>query len=317
MCIYLQVFFYIGEICRYLLTQPPNVNDSKLQLRVCLGNGLREDIWRGMQARFSIPNIVEFYGSTEGNIFLGNLINKPGAIGYKFLLLSFFQHFTTIKVDPESGEYVKDCNGFCVKAETNEPGELISRIDKTYPFNGYKDSTATKKKVICDVFKKGDRYFSLGDVVRIDEEGFIYFCNQTGDIFRWKGENLSTTEVENTINKVCQPKQVIIYGVQVPKVKGKAGMAAIEGTPDSVNISDLAEKLLQALPKYAVPVFIRFLPTVELTGTFKLKKVKLHKEGFDAEAINDQLYFLDFSKRKYVPLTSETYEKYNDDTVRI
>ena len=270
-----------------------------------------------MQARFSIPNIVEFYGSTEGNIFLGNLVNKLGAIGYKFLLKSFFQHFTSIKVDPESGEYVKDCNGFCVKAETNEPGELISRIDKTYPFNGYKDSTATKKKVICDVFKKGDRYFSLGDVVRIDEEGFVYFCNQTGDTFQWKGENLSMTEVENTINKVCQSKQVVVYGVQVPKVNGRAGMAAIEGTPDSVNISDLAKKLLQALPKYAVPVFIRFLPTVELTGTFKLKKVKLHKEGFDAEAINDQLYFLDFSKRKYVPLTSETYEKYNDDTVRI
>ena len=184
------------------------------------------------------------------------------------------------------------------------------------PFFGYKDSSASKKKVITDVFQKGDQYFLSGDILRMDEEGFLYFCDRSGDTFRWKGENVSTTEVENVMARFLQLKLVAVYGVEVARSGGRAGMAAIEGTADSVDLSDLAKQLLEALPKYAVPIFLRFVPAAELTGTFKLKKLKLRSEGF-CMSVPDPLYFLDSSSKDYIPLTKDLYDEINSGTFRL
>ena len=310
------MFFYIGELCRYLLDQPAKPIDTKLHLRKFIGNGLRAGIWKPLQKRFCIPNIVEFYGLTEGNVFTINLVNKPGAVGYNFLFFPFLQNLTMIKINPVNGEYLRDSHGFCVQAGVNEPGEGIGKISKQNPYFGYNDSSASKKKVITDVFQKGDQYFLSGDILRMDEEGFLYFCDRSGDTFRWKGENVSTTEVENVMARILQLKLVAVYGVEVAHSEGRTGMAAIEGTADSVDLSDLAKQLLEALPKYAVPIFLRFVPAAELTGTFKLKKLKLKSEGFDM-SVPDPLYFLDSSSKDYIPLTKDLYEEINSGTFRL
>ncbi len=251
---------------------------------------------------------MEFYGATEGNIALVNFI-KVGSLGYKSPFFPFLQQIALLKIHPVSGEYIKDKGGFYIEARTNEPGELVGKITKDTPFVGYQNAAASKKKVLTDVFRKGDKYFLSGDILRADEEGFLYFCDRIGDTFRWKGENVSTTEVEDAIARIYKSQTIVAYGVEIPGKEGRAGMVAIEGTPDSLDLSDLAKQLLDALPKYAVPIFLRFIPEAELTGTFKLKKVKLRNEGFDVRVVQDPLYLMDFSIKSYITLTKELSDK--------
>ncbi len=289
------------------MTQPFNVTDTKLRIRLFVGNGLRADVWRNVQKRFRVPKIMEFYGATEGNIALVNFI-KVGSLGYKSPFFPFLQQIALLKIHPVSGEYIKDKGGFYIEARTNEPGELVGKITKDTPFVGYQNAAASNKKVLTDVFRKGDKYFLSGDILSADEEGFLYFCDRIGDTFRWKGENVSTTEVEDAIARIYKSQTIVVYGVEIPG-KERAGMVAIEGTPDSLDLSDFAKQLLDALPKYAVPIFLRFIPEAELTGTFKLKKVKLRNEGFDVRVVQDPLYLMDFSIKSYITLTKELSDK--------
>ena len=283
-------------------------------IRLMIGNGINELIWTKFIKRFQIPQIIEFYGSTEGNVNLINPFNKVGACGCISRIMPYMNPVVLVKVKPNFSEYVKDSRGFCVPAGPNEPGELIGRIKQNVAithFGGYSDPEATKKKVMTDVFAKGDKYFLSGDFLRMDEEGFLYFLDRMGDTFRWKGENVSTTEVESIITNLLQLRDVVVYGVEVPGTEGRAGMAAIEGTKDSVDLSKLAQQLFQALPAYAVPLFVRLVPSAELTGTFKLKKVKLKNEGFNI-TLPDPLFMLDISGKSYQPLTKELYHQILD-----
>ncbi len=248
-----------------------------------------------------------------------NPFNRVGACGRISVLLPFLNPVCLVKVDPDTGEYVRNSQGFCVQAGFNEPGEVMGRIRKnviTSHFEGYSDSKASKKKVMSDIFAKGDQFFLSGDILREDEEGFLYFCDRTGDTFRWKGENVSTAEVEAVVSNFLQLRDVVVYGVEVPGNEGKAGMAAITGTQDSVDLSGLAQQLFLSLPNYAVPLFVRIIPSVELTGTFKLKKVQLRKEGFDI-SLPDPIFILDMSCKAYQPLTEELYQQLQNGVLRV
>ena len=283
------------------------------------GNGLRYQIWSEFTKRFQIPQICEFYGSTEGNVGLINPFNEPGACGWLSVIFSKLNPVTLIKINPETGEYIRDSNGFCMRADFNEPGEIVGKIRTYVPtarFEGYSDSAATKKKVMTDVFTIGDRYFLSGDILRMNEEGYLYFCDRTGDTFRWKGENVSTTEVESVMANILHLRDVVVYGVEVPGNEGRAGMAAIVGTEESVDLSGLAQQLFLSLPAYAVPLFIRLIPFADLTGTFKLKKVKLRNEAFDM-SLPDPLFMLDTNTKVYRPLTDELFQKLNTGTIRV
>lgn len=284
-----------------------------------IGNGLRAQIWTEFTKRFQIPKICEFYGSTEGNVGMVNPFNKVGACGVISVILPFLNPVCLLKVDPDTGDYVKNSQGFCVKAGVNEPGEVVGIIRKNVistHFDGYSDSKSSKKKVMSDVFTPGDQYFLSGDILRQDEEGFMYFCDRTGDTFRWKGENVSTTEVEAVITNILHLRDVVAYGVEVPGSEGRAGMAAIVGTRESVDLSGLAQQLFLSLPHYAVPLFLRLIGSVDLTGTYKLKKVKLRNEGFDI-SLPDPLFILDTSRKTYQPLTAEIHQQLQEGVLRI
>lgn len=157
----------------------------------------------------------------------------------------------------------------------NEPGVFIGKIIPNNPsraFLGYVDEKASKSKVVHDVYKKGDMAFISGDILVADELGYLYFKDRTGDTFRWKGENVSTSEVEGVVSNIIDYKDAIVYGVEVHGQEGRAGMAAIYDPDDSVNLQTLAEGVKKALPSYARPIFIRILRKLDLTGTYKLKK---------------------------------------------
>ncbi|CAL1533981.1 unnamed protein product [Lymnaea stagnalis] len=311
---------YIGEICRYLLAQPVRPEETQHNVRVMFGNGIKPQIWTQFQNRFRIQLIGEFYGATEGNCSIVNNMNKVGAVGFTTRIAPFLYPITLIKVDPETNEIVRDKYGICVKAEPGEPGELMGKIVKGDPvreFDGYVDDNATSKKIIKDVFKKGDAAFSTGDILIMDELGYFYFRDRTGDTFRWRGENVSTNEVEAVISNAIGLMDAVVYGVEVPGSEGRAGMAAIVDENNSINIAQLSQALVHALPSYARPLFIRFIKQVDTTGTFKLKKTNLRDEGFNVLAISDNIFFLDPKTQMYQPLTAELYRDIVDGRMRI
>ncbi|KAK7896242.1 hypothetical protein WMY93_021567 [Mugilogobius chulae] len=296
---------YIGEICRYLLNQPVRDTEQKHCVRMALGNGLRQSIWEEFMNRFNIPQIAEFYGATECNCSLGNFDNKVGACGFNSQILPFIYPIRLVRVDEETMELIRGPDGVCIPCKPGEPGQLVGKIIQNDPlrrFDGYVNQSATSKKVAHSVFKKGDSAYLSGDVLIMDKYGHMYFKDRTGDTFRWKGENVSTTEVEGTLSRLLDMKDVVVYGVEVPGAEGKAGMAAIADPSLSSDLDKLVKDMEKALPPYARPVFLRFLPEVNKTGTFKFQKTELRREGFDPTAVSDRLFFLDSSRGRYVPL---------------
>ncbi|CAD6189220.1 unnamed protein product [Caenorhabditis auriculariae] len=316
---------YIGEICRYLLAQPPCPEEKNNKIRIMWGNGLRPEIWKDFVERFGIARIGELYGSTEGNSNIVNIDNHVGSCGFMpiYTWLGFLYPVRLIKVDKETGELVRTEKGLCVPCKPGEIGEMVGVIksqDALLKFEGYVNEGDTQKKIYKDVFKKGDRCFASGDVLYWDELGYLYFKDRCGDTFRWKGENVSTTEVEGILQPVMDVEDATVYGVQVGKNEGRAGMASIvlrDGCDLEKFLKETALRLTSNLAMYAVPLFIRICKEVDKTGTFKLKKTDLQKDGFNlAKCKSDKLFYWSSSEKQYLPLDENMQEdidsgKYN------
>jgi len=310
---------YIGEICRYLLAQPNKPTDKQHRVRFAYGNGLRPQIWEEFMSRYGIERIGEFYGATEGNANIINPDNTVGAVGFTTRIAPALYPVTLIKIDKETGVPVRDRFGLCVKCEPGEPGELVGKIVKGDPlreFDGYVNKDATTKKVCYDVFKKGDCAFLTGDVLVMDEFGYMFFRDRTGDTFRWRGENVSTSEVEATVSNIVKLNDAVAYGVEIPGVEGRAGMVAIVDENNSLDLKQLYRDLQKALPAYARPVFVRVLENVDLTGTFKLKKTEYRKESFNPSQTSDNMYFLDSKAGEYRLIDEEVYNQICSGKIR-
>lgn len=305
------VFQYIGEICRYLCKQPKREGEKDHQVRLAVGNGVRSDVWREFLDRFGNIKMCELYGATEGNICFMNHTGKVGAVGRTNFFYKFFFTFDLIKYDFQKDEPIRNEQGWCSHVKKGEPGLLISRVNEKNPFFGYVGNKKhTEKKLLCDVFKKGDVYFNTGDLMVQDHENFLYFCDRIGDTFRWKGENIATTEVADIIGMLDFIQESNVYGVAVPDCEGKTGMASITLKPNkSLDLEKVYEQVVTFLPAYACPRFLRIQEKMETTGTFKPKKFQLVQEGFSPLKISDPLYFMDNLKKTYVPLTKELYDQ--------
>ncbi len=307
-------FQYIGELCRYLLHAPEHPDERRHRVRICIGNGLRPEIWERFQERFGIPKIIEFYGATEGNVALMNLDGKVGAIGRMPRIVRFAMGTALIRYDVALDEHARGTDGFCIPCKPGEVGEAIGRISAFGRFEGYTNPEATEKKILRSVFKQGDAYFRTGDLMRMDADDYFYFVDRIGDTFRWKGENVSTNEVAEVLSVCPGVKEANVYGVAVPGQDGRAGMAALV-VDESFDAARLAEHAKRELPAYARPVFLRILPEIQITGTFKHRKVELVKEGFDPDVIRDSLFFLD--GERYVPLAAELYGRIGGGEQRV
>jgi fatty-acyl-CoA synthase len=304
------LFQYIGELCRYLLNGPPDPYESGHQLRLSCGNGLRGDVWTAFQQRFRIPQILEFYASTEGNVSLYNCEGKTGAIGRIPPFLATRFPVALIKCD-EAGKPLRDDAGFCIRVPVGETGEAIGRIAagsgaQMSAFDGYTDDAASKAKVLRDVFAHGDAWFRTGDLMRQDPAGFFYFVDRTGDTFRWKGENVSTAQVAEVIHGCPGVTQAVVYGVAVPNAEGKAGMAAIVAGSE-FDPKRLWNHINAHLPECARPLFLRLSASVQTTSTFKPLTARLAAEGCDPDRIGELLYFNDRTRSGFVPLDHDLY----------
>lgn len=303
------LFVYIGELCRYLTSAPHNEDETRHKLRLAFGNGLRSDVWPEFQSRFKIPEVLEFYGSTEGNVSLLNFDGKQGAIGRVPGYLKKQINIRLVQFDVDAEQPVRGPDGLCRPTRVGEVGEAIGEIgnDVRHDFSGYADKAASEKKILTNVFKKGDRWFRTGDLMKQDAEGYLYFVDRIGDTFRWKGENVSTSEVEQVLMDAPGVETAIVYGVEVPGQDGKAGMAAlvVDGKFDAQAFSDHVES---KLPAYAQPVFVRLMKAVETTGTFKFRKADLVAEGFDPEKTGAASLYVRGGKSGYQKLTAAARE---------
>ena len=313
------MFMYVGELCRFLLSSPPHPNERAHKLRWIMGNGLRPEVWPGFVSRFNIPHVIEFYGATEGNASLMNVDGKMGAVGRVPNYLKSKFNLDIIRYDVETAINVRGSDGFCIRADNEEVGELIGEIrpdEARFRFDGYETKEATQKKILRDVFKKGDAWFRTGDLMSRDDLGYYYFVDRVGDTFRWKAENVATGEVAAILSKFPGITQANVYGVEVPGYDGRAGMASLvsEIEPD---LSALKAHIDAALPHYARPVFIRLSRETDTTSTFKFKKTNLVKAGFDPEKIAEPLYMADSASSTYIPIDPDLYRDIVTGKIRL
>ncbi|KAJ5914673.1 hypothetical protein N7504_003556 [Penicillium tannophilum] len=339
---------YVGETLRYILGVPPKIDsvtgedlDKKHNIRIAFGNGLRPDIWNRFKERFNVPTVAEFYAATEGtagawnfssNDFSAGAIGRNGAIG-DFV---FGRNTAIVDVDWESQEPWRDPKtGLCKKVPRGDPGELLFRIDPTDPsaaFQGYfGNSKATESKIVRDVLTKGDAFFRSGDVIRWDKDGRWYFSDRLGDTFRWKSENVSTNEVSEVLGSHPEVHEANVYGVALPNHEGRAGCAALvlnqqlaSGNasgpalkPSRATLESIAVQTLNNLPRYAAPLFLRFMPEMQSTGNNKQQKHILRTEGVDPAQVskNDHLYWL--QGNSYVPFEQKDWDRLNGGQVRL
>ena len=295
-------FVYVGEVCRYLMSQPARQDDHKTTLKYIIGNGLRPDIWMSFKKRFGIKKVYEFYGAAEGVGVFTNILNIDYSVG------TSLTPFALVEYDTENDIPVRNGQGFLKKVGKGKTGLLIMEISEKTPFPGYSDKKKTEEKIIRDAFRKGDMWFNTGDMLRNMGFRHAQFADRVGDTFRWKGENVSTQEVEKAIDTFRGVSSSAVYGINIAGSDGKAGMAAIikdEDTP--LDISGLAGHLKTKLPKYAVPLFVRFVPDFEWTATHKIKKTKLKTEGYDPSQVKEGVYVLLPGSEGYVALSNEIY----------
>ena len=323
------LFQYIGELCRYLLHAPPHPRERAHQLRIACGNGLKGDIWSEFKDRFGLPHILEFYAATEGNFSLYNAEGEVGAVGRIPAYLSWRQPVALVAHDVETGEPVRDANGSCIRCATNEIGEAIGQISPAPSiragkkasgsagrFEGYTSKRDSQKKILRDVFEPGDTWFRTGDLMRRDARGFYYFVDRIGDTFRWKGENVATSEVEQAIAELPGVREATVYGVGVPKSDGRAGMAAIVAG-DGLDLAALHAHLGARLPAYARPLFLRIIGVIEVTATFKHKKAELARAGFDPSSTGDAIYFNDGERSAFVQMDKALFERIRAGRIRL
>ena len=312
---------YIGELCRYLVNSPPHPKERSHRLRLACGNGLRPDVWQAFKERFRIPRIIEFYAATEGNVTMFNFEGKEGAVGRIPWFLAHRFPTKVVRFDVERQQPIRNEEGFCIECVPGEAGEVIGKIlkDASKPgarFEGYATQSESEKKILHDAFTKGDAWFRTGDLMRKDVNGYFYFVDRIGDTFRWKGENVSTTEVEEAIGAFEGALEANAYGVQVPGRDGRAGMAAIVTEPN-FNLTAFHAHLAERLPDYARPVFLRLRSSIDVTTTFKTKKIDLVKQGFDPATTEDPIYFNDPAAKAFVRLDVPLFERICAGEVRL
>ncbi|BBX42405.1 long-chain-acyl-CoA synthetase FadD6 [Mycobacterium simiae] len=288
-------FIYIGEICRYLLNQPPKDTDRKHQVRVIAGNGLRPEIWRDFTERFGIARVCEFYASSEGNTAFINIFNVPGSTGIAPMPLVYVEY------DPDTGDPVRDDNGRVRRVPPGKPGLLLSPVNRLQPFDGYTDKSASEKKLVRNAFREGDCYFNSGDVMSPQGMRHAAFVDRLGDTFRWKGENVATTQVEAAVASDNSVEECTVFGVEIPNTGGRAGMAAVQLREGAqFDGKSLARAVYDQLPAYALPLFVRVVKTLEYTTTFKSRKVELREQAYGSD-VQDPLYVLAGRDEGYVP----------------
>ncbi|MCP4750792.1 MAG: long-chain-acyl-CoA synthetase [Proteobacteria bacterium] len=296
-------FIYVGEVCRYLMNQPPSPSDADNSVWKIAGNGLNVKIWKAFKKRFGIEKVYEHWGATEYNFGLINTLNLDCTVG------TTKGSFALVKYDMETDEPVRGPNGFLQRVDPGEAGLMLIEFLNPLTFKGYTNREATEEKIVRDAFATGDTWVNTGDLLRDIGHRHAQFVDRRGDTFRWKGENVSTDEVAAVVTGFETVLQAVVYGVSIPNAEGRAGMASLvpDSEPDRFDTAGLTRYLERSLPPYSVPLFIRLKSELETTSTHKIRKNQLRDEGFDPGTVSDPIYVLLPGSSEYVPITADLH----------
>ncbi|KAK8031572.1 hypothetical protein PG990_001306 [Apiospora arundinis] len=331
-------FIYVGETIRYLLNSPPPPEQlRKHRLRGAYGNGLRPDVWTKFQERFGVPEIAEFFSSSEGMLHLVVWDRGPylrDCVGHHGLIQRYRMRntYVPVRIDHETGDDIwrHPKTGFAQRMPYEEGGEILVAVPDHKPWQVYwKNESASGKRFARDVFKKGDLWYRSGDSLRRGADGHWYFLDRLGDTFRWKSENVSTAEVAEVLGRFPGVAEANVYGVSVPNHEGRAGCAAIHLDPtaaagdSALDYNKLALFAKSELPKYAVPVFLRIVGASSHIHNHKQNKVLLRKEGVDPDLIgteekgNKDDAILWLQGDRYVPFERANWESLQMSQARL
>ena len=306
---------YVGDLCQFLLAQPPKDIDQQHHVRLMIGNGLRPALWQKFKSRFQIDTVYEFYGASDGNVGFFNLLNLDNTVGFSP------NKFAIIAVNEITHAPIRDENGFFVRVKTGEVGLLISEISTHFPLDGYTEKSETEKIILKNAFETGDRWLNTGDLMR--DLGFRHaqFIDRIGDSFRWHGENVSAQEVESVVLEHAFVDQAIVYGVTVSDNSGKAGMLTMTLAP-KVNFNTRDRRhfltyLRTHLPSYAIPRFIRITKKLSTTSTFKFTKSNYQNDGYDPKVVTDQLYLYHLKSNTYEKLTPDLFDQVESGSLKL
>ena len=308
-------FQYIGELCRYLVAAPTHISERRAKLTLALGNGLAPGVWSAFCERFPAIRVLEFYASTEGNVWLYNVEGRIGALGRLPPFVAAKAPIALARFDEDAQAPLRGPDGFCELCDDGEPGEALGRIsgDAASRFEGYSDAGETEKKVLRKVFEPGDAWMRTGDLMSRDSDGYYRFVDRVGDTFRWKGENVAAEEVAAALSQCPGVVDALVFGVKVPGHEGRAGMAAL-AIDARFDLGEL-ERRLEALPRWAAPVFLRFTDEIARTDTFKPRRALYVAQGFDPAISEDQLFVL--GESGYLPLAQDVFAKITEGALRL
>ncbi len=297
---------YIGELCRFLYNQPASEGDRDHQARAMVGNGLRPDIWMEFKRRFGIERIYELYGASEANIAFFNILNQDRTVGL------CPAEYALVDCDPDSGEVRKGADGRLIRVKPGGTGLLLGKVSKSYPYDGYTDDEASEAKLIRNAFADGDCWFNTGDLLKDLGYRHARFVDRLGDTYRWRGENIATTEVEAAAMAVDGVAEAVACGIKIPGAEGRAGMLAFRPEPEAdidQLIQTMAEHFNSHLGEYAIPVLLRQVHHLDATGTFKFVKRDLVNEAFDTNKVSDPLWIRLPNTKHYQALTPTLQEQ--------
>ena len=326
------MFIYVGETARYLLAAPPHPLERSHKLRCVYGNGLRPDVWYKFQERFNIPQVAEFFNSSEGVFglvvwargpYLSACVGHHGGI-FRTLLN---KTYVPVRLDYDTGDIWRDpSTGFCARVPYEEGGEILVKVPGKEAFGGYwNNAEATNKRFATNVFEKGDLYYRCGDALRRTPDGHWYFLDRLGDTYRWKSENVSTAEVALALGEHPSISEANVYGVTVPGHEGRAGCAAVTLSASNPDFRDIVRYARTNLPRYAVPVFLRVVKRSSHIHNHKQNKVGLRKEGVDPSKLgteekeggDDVLLWLKPDAESYTPFERHDWERLERREVRL
>ena len=171
-------------------------------------------MWNDFKTRFGIEKVIEYYGSSEGNVGFVNALNFENTVGYSPA------PYAIVKCDPETAVPFLDSKGCMTRCSIGEPGLMIGRITREWPFVGYTDEAKSQQAILHNVFERGDRWYNSGDLMLNIGCKHAQFVDRLGDTYRWKGENVSTAEIENLANQLSMVQESVAYGVEVPFTNG-------------------------------------------------------------------------------------------------
>lgn len=294
-------FIYIGEVCRYLFNKPSSSQDTQHRIRKIIGNGLRPDIWKAFKKRFNISEVYELYGASDSTVLFTNVFNLDCTVG---LCRSTY---AIVKYDTDQDSPYRNEAGLMERVAIGETGLAIGKFLATTHFPGYVNKEKNKEKILENVFEVGDKWFDTGDLLRDIGYHHAQFVDRIGDTFRWKGENVSTAELEGIINNLPNVAHSAVYGVDLPKVDGRAGMATImNAVPlNEFDFVQFSRLIKEQLPSYAVPLFLRFIDDFKKTATHKIQKSKLKQESIWIENATASIYVLLPKSDVYQPISKQ------------